>query len=478
MAQARQALSSLSGFPEWLPAGRIVEQYFVDILRRTFELHGFSGIETRAVEPLSELTRKGETSKEVYLLNRLQADPAEVDSETDPRKQLGLHFDLTVPFARYVVDNAGLLTFPFKRYQIQKVWRGERPQEGRFREFIQADIDIVGDGSLPLYHDVEVPLIMHEALSALPVPPVTIHISNRKVAQGFYQSIGIDSDQLIEVLRVVDKLDKIGPEKVAAELTQSVGASAQQAAQALRLATITGTDGEDVSGQVLRALAGSEPTELLEEGLAELTVLLEAAGRRRPGAVIADLKIARGLDYYTGTVYESFMTGHEDLGSVCSGGRYDSLATNGKRTFPGVGISIGLSRLLARVIGEGLVEVSRPVPTVVLVAVTDEAHRSASDAIADTLRARGISADVAPSAAKFGKQIKAADKRSIPFVWFPGADGVPDSVTDIRSGEQVEADATTWQPPRDDVAPRVTGCGGAVSTGTDTDAGTEADSTS
>ena len=454
MAQVRQALSSLSGFPEWLPAGHIVEQHFVDILRRTFELHGFSGIQTRAVEPLSELTKKGETSKEVYLLSRLQADPAE--SEADPRKQLGLHFDLTVPFARYVVDNAGLLTFPFKRYQIQKVWRGERPQEGRFREFIQADIDIVGDGALPLHHDVEVPLIMHEALSALPVPAVTIHVSNRKVAQGFYQSIGIDTDRLIEVLRVVDKLDKIGPEKVAAELTQSVGTTAQQAAQALRLATITGTDGQDVSDQVLRALAGAEPTELLIEGLAELTALLEATGRRRPGAVIADLKIARGLDYYTGTVYESFMAGHEDLGSVCSGGRYDSLATNGKRTFPGVGISIGLSRLLARVIGEGLVEVSRSVPTAVLVAVTDEAHRTASDAIADTLRARGISADVAPSAAKFGKQIKAADKRSIPCGWVPGADGGPDSVKDIRSGEQVEADAAAWQPPGDDAAPRIT----------------------
>ena len=470
MTQVRQALSSLSGFPEWLPAGRIVEQHFVDILRRTFELHGFSGIETRAVEPLSELTRKGETSKEVYLLNRLQADPAEPDAEADPRKQLGLHFDLTVPFTRYVVDNAGLLTFPFKRYQIQKVWRGERPQEGRFREFIQADIDIVGDGTLPFHHDVEVPLIMHEALSSLPVPAVTIHVSNRKVAQGFYQSIGIDSGRLIEVLRVVDKLDKIGPEKVAAELTQSVGVSAQQAAQALRLATITGTDGQDVSGQVLRALAGAEPTELLEEGLSELTALLEAAGRRRPGAVIADLKIARGLDYYTGTVYESFMSGHEDLGSVCSGGRYDSLATNGKRTFPGVGISIGLSRLLARVIGEGLVEVSRPVPTVVLVAVTDEAHRSASDAIADALRARGISADVAPSAAKFGKQIKAADKRSIPFVWFPGADGAPDSVKDIRSGEQVEADAATWQPPSDDDVPQITVARAAAGTGADVEA--------
>ena len=365
MAQVRQALSSLSGFPEWLPAGHIVEQHFVDILRRTFELHGFSGIQTRAVEPLSELTKKGETSKEVYLLSRLQADPADAESETDPRKQLGLHFDLTVPFARYVVDNAGAADLPVQALpDPEGLARGTAPG-GTLPRVHPADIDIVGDGALPLHHDVEVPLIMHEALSALPVPAVTIHVSNRKVAQGFYQSIGIDTDRLIEVLRVVDKLDKIGPEKVAAELTQSVGTSAQQAAQALRLATITGTDGQDVSDQVLRALAGAEPTELLIEGLAELTALLEATGRRRPGAVIADLKIARGLDYYTGTVYESFMAGHEDLGSVCSGGRYDSLATNGKRTFPGVGISIGLSRLLARVIGEGLVQVSRPVPTTV-----------------------------------------------------------------------------------------------------------------
>ena len=477
-AQARQALSSLSGFPEWLPAGRVVEQHFIDALRRTFELHGFSGIETRAVEPLSELTRKGETSKEVYLLSRLQAEPGRAADAADPSKQLGLHFDLTVPFARYVVDNAGILHFPFKRYQIQKVWRGERPQEGRFREFYQVDIDVVGDGALPLHHDVEIPLIMHEALSALPIPAITIHVSNRKVAQGFYQSTGIGDDRLVEVLRVVDKIDKIGPDRVAAELVGTVGTTRAQAEAALRLATVTGTEPDDLRARVLAALDGAEPGELLSSGLDELEALLRTAARRRPGALVADLKIARGLDYYTGTVYESFMAGHEDLGSVCSGGRYDSLATNGKRTFPGVGISIGLSRLLARVIGEELVEVSRPVPTAVLVAVTDEAHRSTSDEIADVLRARGISADVAPSAAKFGKQIKAADKRSIPFVWFPGADGEPDSVKDIRSGEQVEADATTWQPPRDDVAPRVTGCGGAVSTGTDTDAGTEADLTS
>ncbi|SDN04298.1 histidyl-tRNA synthetase [Actinomyces ruminicola] len=452
--QVRQAQSSLSGFPEWLPAARIVEEHFIDTLRRTFELHGFCGIETRAVEPLSELTRKGETSKEVYLLSRLQADPGE--ETTDPAKQLGLHFDLTVPFARYVLDNAGTLHFPFKRYQIQKVWRGERPQEGRFREFIQADIDVVGDGSLPLYHDVEMPLVMHEALSALPIPAVTIHVSNRKVAQGFYQALGIGEEQLAEVLRVVDKLDKIGAGRVATELVDVVGITPAQAGAALRLAEISGADPEQVRADVLAALSGAAPTELLLQGLDELSELLCSAGRRRPGAIVADLKIARGLDYYTGTVYESFMAGHEDLGSVCSGGRYDSLASDGKRTFPGVGISIGLSRLLARVIGAGMLEVTRAVPTAVLVAVTDEAHRGASDSIADALRSRGIAADVSPTAAKYGKQIRFADRRGIPYVWFPGADGEPDSVKDIRSGEQVRSDAATWIPSDEaDLAPRL-----------------------
>ncbi len=459
-AQARQALSSISGFPEWLPAGRIVEQYFLDTLRRTFELHGFSGIETRAVEPVSELTRKGETSKEVYTLSRLQADPAQADGtdaeDADSSRRLGLHFDLTVPFARYVVDNAGILHFPFKRYQIQKVWRGERPQEGRFREFYQVDIDVVGDGSLPLHQDVEVPLVMHEALTALPIPPVTIHVSNRKVAQGFYQSVGIGDDRLVEVLRVVDKIDKIGPGNVAGELVEAVGITRSQAEAALRLAAITGADPAGVRAAVTTALEGVEPGELLTTGLDELTGLLRAAARRRPGAIVADLKIARGLDYYTGTVYESFMAGHEDLGSVCSGGRYDSLASSGKRTFPGVGISVGLSRLLSRVLGAGSVRVSRTVPTVVLVAVTDEDHRAVSDTVADSLRARGIAADVAHTAVKFGRQIRFADKRGIPFVWFPGGGGAADSVKDIRSGEQTDADASTWTPADEaDLAPRI-----------------------
>ena len=245
---------------------------------------------------------------------------------------------------------------------------------------------------------------------------------------------------------MVDKLDKIGPEAVAAELVEAVGTTQAQAQAALRLATICSPDPQAVREAVAQALDGAEPTELLATGLDELSGLLTTAARRRPGAIVADLKIARGLDYYTGTVYESFMAGAEDLGSVCSGGRYDSLASNGKRTFPGVGISIGLSRLLSRVIADELVEVSRAVPTAVLVAVTDEEHRAASDAVADALRRRGIATDVAPTAAKFGKQIKFADKRGIPFVWFPGAQGEEDSVKDIRSGEQTPADAQTWVP--------------------------------
>ena len=318
------------------------------------------------------------------------------------------------------------------------------------------DIDVVGDGSLPLHYDVEVPLIMHEALSALPIPAITIHVSNRKVAQGFYQSVGIEDDRLVEVLRVVDKLDKIGTDAVAVELVETVGITRAQAEAALGLATMTGTDPDQLRARVLGALDGAEPSALLLAGLDELESLLRVAARRRPGAIVADLKIARGLDYYTGTVYESFMAGHEDLGSVCSGGRYDSLASNGKRTFPGVGISIGLSRLLSRVMGAGLIEVTRAVPTAVLVAVTDEEHRAVSDAVADALRERGIAADVAPTAAKFGKQIRFADKRGIPFVWFPGAGTESDSVKDIRSGEQIDADPATWSPASEaDLAPQI-----------------------
>ena len=443
------ARTSLSGFPEWLPEGRIIEMHVLDELRRVFELHGFAGIETRAVETLEQLEAKGETSKEIYVLDRLQALKAAAAGARAPKdKGMGLHFDLTVPFARYVVENANELDFPFKRYQIQKVWRGERPQDGRFREFTQADIDVVGNGELPFHFEVDLPLVMAQALNNLPIPPVRVLVNNRKVVQGVCESLGVTDVEA--ALRGLDKIDKIGPEGVAAELAQS-GIDGAQASVLLQMAQIRTSDSSEVRTRLAELGVRGE---LLDEGLKELTELLDTANKRMPGAVVADLKIARGLDYYTG-VYESEIEGHEDLGSICSGGRYDSLAKDGKRTYPGVGLSIGVSRLVSRMISAPMVTASRKVPTAVVVAVIAEEQRERSESIAAVLRSRGISTDVAPSAAKFGKQIKFADKRGIHYVWFPGDEGTADTVKDIRSGDQVDADPQTWVLPEADAVPTI-----------------------
>ena len=446
--------TALSGFPEWLPSQRIVEQRVLEIVTRTFELHGFASLHSRAVEPLSQLLRKGETSKEVYVLSRLQETEAGSEGSARESKrdsdQLGLHFDLTVPFARYVLENAGQLTFPFKRYQIQPVWRGERPQDGRFREFWQADIDVVGDGELPEHFEVEIPLIAAQALTALGelgLPPVRILVNNRKVPQGFYTGLGLGP--VDDVLRIVDKLAKIGPAGVGAALRSELGATDAQVEACLALAEISGTEG---GGAQVRDLAArfNVVDSTLDEGLEALDRLLASAALRAPGVVVADLSVARGLDYYTGAVYETVLVGHEELGSICSGGRYDALASDGKRTYPGVGISIGISRVLSRLFTAGLTQATRSVPTAVLVAVSDEDSRSASDAVAAALRARGIPTDVAPTAAKFGKQIRFAERRGIPFVWFPETG----EVKDIRSGDQAAAQASTWEPPAEDWWPR------------------------
>lgn len=452
----------LSGFPELLPAERVVEQHVLDTLRRTFELHGFAGIETRAVEPLDQLLRKGETSKEIYVLRRLQEDDATARGSRDADRGLGLHFDLTVPFARYVLENAGHLQFPFRRYQIQKVWRGERPQEGRFREFVQADVDVVGAGELPAHFEVELPLVMADAFAALAdvgVPPVRILVNNRRVMEGFARGIGLDD--VDAVLRSVDKLAKVGPDAVAALLAEEAGASPAQAAAMLELAATSGEDAGVVDRVRELAARHGAVSDLLDQGLAELGALMDVATRRAPGRVVADLAIARGLDYYTGSVYESVLVGHEDLGSICSGGRYDALASDGTTTYPGVGLSIGVSRLVSRLLSAGLVQATRGVPSAVVVAVTSEETRAESEAVAAALRARGIPVEVAPSAAKFGKQIRYADRRGVPFVWFPASsvgddgEGTGHQVKDIRSGEQVPADAATWEPPAEDRLPRV-----------------------
>ncbi|GAA2105343.1 histidine--tRNA ligase [Microlunatus panaciterrae] len=434
----------LSGFPEFLPGPRMVEQFVLDRLRETFELHGFASIETRAVEPVETLTKGGEIDKEVYTVRRIHADDGVPD-------ELGLHYDLTVPFARYVLENAGQLQFPFRRYQIQKVWRGERPQEGRYREFTQADIDIVGSGELAAHHDVEIPLVALDAMERLHtdlgLPPVLMRVNNRRLAQGFYT--GLEIGDTAAVLRIVDKLDKVGPDRVSELLVSEASLTEAQAKSCVSLATISSAD-ETFVDEVRRL---GVHTDELEAGMEQLAELVRTAGRYAPGRLVADLKIARGLDYYTGTVYETELQGYESLGSVASGGRYDALASDGRTTYPGVGFSVGVTRILAPLLGKQRLTVTRPVPTCVLVAVDAEETRAAAVAVASQLRQRGIPTEVAPKADKFGKQIRYADRRSIPYVWF-GA-GANDEVKDIRSGDQVGADPASWQPPSEDLRPRV-----------------------
>ncbi len=440
----------LSGFPEFLPSQRVVEREVIETLSRTFELHGFGNIETRAVEPMDQLLRKGDTSKEVYVLKRLQ----EQDDSRD--KGMGLHFDLTVPFARYVLENAGKLEFPFRRYQIQKVWRGERPQEGRFREFAQADIDIVGRDTLPFHHDVEVARVMLEALGKLTfLPGFTLQVNNRKLIQGFYAGLG--APDVEETMRLIDKLDKMPADEVGKLLVSEAGLTDEQAAKCLELATITATDDSFV--EKVRGL-GVE-SELLEEGLSELATLINATAQLNTESVrvVADLSIARGLDYYTGTVFETRLDGYESLGSICSGGRYDALASDGRTTYPGVGISLGVSRVLVPLVQKGVLDGDRKVPSTVLVAVADEESRASADEAAQALRAHNVACEVSPNAAKFGKQIRFAERRGIPYVLFatPREDGgVGYEIKDIRTGDQVPADPATWTPQNEsDLKPQV-----------------------
>ena len=444
--RSRQSPTPLSGFPELLPGQRMVEAQIVDGLRRTFELHGFAPIETRAVEPVERLTGGADVDKEIYAVRRLaETNDAGVDAG------LGLHFDLTVPFARYVLENAGKLDFPFRRYQIQKCWRGERPQAGRYREFTQADIDIVAKDELPGHHDVEVARVMAEALSALPVPRLRLQINNRKLLQGFL--LGIDATDPPAAMQAIDRLDKVPPDVVGGLLTQA-GLSIEKAETFLRLAAIQSAS-NDFVGRV-RGLGVKH--ELLDQGLDELAAVFDGCRdvNSERITVAVDLRIARGLDYYTGTVFETRMAGYEALGSICSGGRYDSLASDGRTTYPGVGISLGVSRLLIPLFADGTLAASRSVPSAVLVAMVDESSRAASDLVAQALRSRGIAAEVVASAEKYGRQIRFAQRRGIPYVWFPatGADAGHE-VKDIRSGDQVPADPDTWLPPEVDLTPQI-----------------------
>ncbi|MEA2441718.1 MAG: histidyl-tRNA synthetase [Thermoleophilaceae bacterium] len=414
----------ISGFPEWLPEQRLVEQEVLEGLRSKFELFGFAPIETRSVELLETLLAKGETDKEIYALRRVAAPADEGDAG------FGLHYDLTVPFARYAVQFYNELSFPFKRYQIQKAWRGERPQEGRYREFLQADIDVIDRGSLALHFDAEMPWLVHETLSALPFPPVTIHVNNRKVTEGFLRGLGVEA--VVPAMRVLDKLDKVGAEAV----REMLGLADAQTDRLLELVSISDSSAAIV--ERVRALGVSH--EKLDEGLEELSFVMSELAPLPPGAVLADMGIVRGFDYYTGTVYEGVMQGHETLGAVCSGGRYDNLAAGAREPLPGVGISIGVSRILGRMFGQGLLPVSRKTPTVVLVAQVE----TDTSSVVRELRARGIASEAYHELAKLGKQLKYASDRGIPYVWLPFEDG--HVVRDMASGDQSPAEAGSWNP--------------------------------
>jgi histidyl-tRNA synthetase len=436
----------LSGFPEWLPEMRLIELQWIDRIRQAFERYGFCSIETPSVEALDVLMAKGDTSQEVYTLRRVRGD-----EDSDAR--LGLHFDLTVPLARYVAQHFNELVFPFKRYQIQRAWRGERPQDGRYREFTQCDIDVINIDHVPLQFDAEMPRIVHQILTGLDIGEFSININNRKILQGFYEGLGIGDP--LAVIRAADKLDKIGPDGVGALLTSTVGLSTAQARACLDLAQIRGTD-----ASVVDEIINLGPTsDLLTEGLDELAFVLDSLADLPSGSIRADLSIARGLDYYTGTVYEGKLLAYPTYGSICSGGRYENLAGSYiRRNLPGIGMSIGLTRIFSKLLAEGRLPVGASCPTDILVVIPDDDRRTIADSTAAQLRERGLNVELYHQVDKLAKQVRYASRKGIPYVWFPPfADGKDHEVKNMATGEQTVADPATWQRPHALTQPHTVG---------------------
>lgn len=424
---------TISGFPEWLPEERLVEQQWFDHIRRVFESYGFCSIETPSVEELDVLRAKGEVDKEIYVIERLHKDE---DDGKDAR--LALHFDQTVPLARYVAQHFNDLVFPFKRYQIQRVWRGERPQAGRFREFYQCDIDVINVDQLPLHFDAEMPAIIWEILSALPgmtEEKIQLQISNRKILTGLMDALAIADSAA--VLRAVDKLEKIGRDAVEQILRDENGLD--QAVIGTILNLVTATD-----------LASIEPlNDRMREGLKELQFVMAQLAHLPASAVRADLSIVRGLDYYTGTVYETRFVDDPDYGSICSGGRYDDLAGSYiNKNLPGVGISIGFSRLFDRLRQKGSFNLQRKSPADILMVLPAEERRADAAEAAHILRKRGYKVELYHAPQKLKKQLAYAERKGIPYVWFPPfEDNQPHEVKNMESGEQKPADPANWATP-------------------------------
>ena len=416
---------TLSGFMELLPEKQAKMERFMSVLRDTYSLYGFAPLDTPVIESAEVLLAKGggDTEKQIYRFQKGDSD-------------LALRFDLTVPLAKYVALNYGQLNFPFRRYQIGKVYRGERAQRGRFREFYQADIDIIGDGALDIVNEAEIPSIIYRTFSALGLRRFCIRVNNRKVLNGFFALLGL-SEQSGEVMRTIDKLDKIGEEKVLALLIEQ-GVAEDKAKEIMAFIAFQGTSAEKL--EYLSKYAGQN--EVFDLGLSELrtvTELMPAFGVPEENFAI-DLTIARGLDYYTGTVYETTMLDHPEIGSVCSGGRYDNLAEYyTEKKLPGVGISIGLTRLFYVLDEQGLLSeqiISAPADALVI-PMSDDLHYAV--AAATTLREAGVRTQVYTEKKKFKAKIGYADKQGIPYALFIGEDEIAEGVVTVKNmatGEQ------------------------------------------
>ena len=423
---------TLSGFMELLPQKQQQFEKMVDVLRRTYASYGFAPLDTPAIEDAQILLAKGggETEKQIYRFQKGDSD-------------LALRFDLTVPLAKYVALHSGELAFPFRRFQISKVYRGERAQRGRFREFYQADIDIIGDEKLDILNEAEIPAIIYKVFRGFGLSRFQIRVNNRKILSGFYAMLDL-TEKSGDIMRTVDKLDKIGPAKVRTILLDDCGLTEQQADEILRFIAITGTNAE-----VLTALEGyAGKNEIFDTGLTELqavTANLAAFGVPESNFAV-DLTIARGLDYYTGTVYETTLLDHPEIGSVCSGGRYDNLAGYyTERKLPGVGISIGLTRLFYVLDEQGLLNPALPTAPADALVLPMTADPGAAIALAESLRSYGIRVQLYGEQKKFKQKMAYADKLGVPYAILLGEDEIAQgvcTVKDMRTGNQVSASAT------------------------------------
>ena len=441
----------VSGFPEWLPEERIAEQRWLDHIRKTFESYGFCSIETPSVEEIDVLLAKGEVDKEIYVLERLHKD-----EDSDKEARLALHFDQTVPLARYVAMHFNDLVFPFKRYQMQRVWRGERPQMGRMREFTQCDIDVIHVDNLPLSFDAEIPAMIYDTLAGLNIGRVQLRISNRKILRGYLLAIGLKDDgKITEVFRAIDKIDKISGTEFHLLVNKALEGTTVSSFDVNSFQVVI-SEKYKTSAELEKSLKRfgyfdeAFKNDYFRQGLEELSFVLDNLSYLPEDAVVADLSIVRGLDYYTGTVYETqLLDVPEFTGSVCSGGRYDDLAGSYiNKHLPGVGISIGFSRLfdVIRQTRPDLLGIGPKGPAHILMVLPNEEQRAVAADAARTLRTRGYNVELYHAPQKIKKQMEYASKKGIPFVWFPPFDaGGTNEIKNMQTGEQSEADPNTWE---------------------------------